>query len=89
MDPAARARKADASVPSEAARRTLLEISRVAMKNVTLTKAADEFLVRALRACGAQGGAVYMYDGAREELILVAQRGVPAEALEALRRSSE
>jgi PAS domain S-box-containing protein len=57
-------------------RRALLDLARAAMRNVTLAKAAQEFLGIIIRSVQAQAGTVYVYDEARNELLLAAHKGL-------------
>jgi len=55
------------------------------MRNVTLAKAAQEFLEIVMRTVQAEAGNVYMHDRARDELVLVAQKGLGRKILEKTR----
>jgi PAS domain S-box-containing protein len=55
------------------------------MRNVTLAKAAQEFLEIIIRSVQAEAGTVYVYDEARVELLLAAHKGLGAKIVEKTR----
>ncbi len=57
-------------------RRAFLELGRAAMRSDTLAKAAQEFLEIVVRSVQAEAGTFYAHDDARDELVLVAQKGL-------------
>lgn len=63
-------------------RRAFLELGRAAMRNVTLAKAAQEFLEIVVRSVQAEAGTVYAHDEARDELVLIAQKGLGRRLVE-------
>ncbi len=63
-------------------KRAFLELGRAAMRNVTLARAAQEFLEIVVRSVQAEAGAFYAHDDARDELVLVAQQGLGRRLVE-------
>lgn len=71
-----------AKTAEKVVRRALLELGRAAMRNVTLAKAAQEFLEIVVRSVQAEAGNVYAHDEARDELVLIAQKGLSQRLVE-------
>jgi PAS domain S-box-containing protein len=63
-------------------RRALLDLARAAMRNITLAKAAQEFLEIIIRSVQAEAGTVYVYDNTRNELLLAAHKGLSQKLVE-------
>jgi PAS domain S-box-containing protein len=63
-------------------RRAFLELGRAAMRNVTLAKAAQEFVEIVVRSVQAEAGTVYAHDEARDELVLIAHKGLGRRLVE-------
>lgn len=63
-------------------RRAFLELGRAAMRNVTLAKAAQEFVDIVMRSVQAEAGTVYAHDEARDELVLIAHKGLGKRLVE-------
>lgn len=72
----------DVRSPEGILRKAFLELGRAAMRSGSLAKAAQEFLEIVVRSVQAEAGAFYAHDDARDELVLVAQKGLGRRLVE-------
>jgi len=59
-----------------------LDLARAAMRNVTLAKAAQEFLEIVVKSVGGEAGTVYIYDEVQNDLLLAAHKGLGRKLIE-------
>jgi PAS domain S-box-containing protein len=77
------ARKASVDrTPEGILKKAFLELGRAAMRSGSLAKAAQEFLDIVVRSVQAEAGTFYAHDDARDELVLVAQKGLGKRLVE-------
>jgi PAS domain S-box-containing protein len=78
----AREKEQTAKTTERVVRRAFLELGRAAMRNVTLAKASQEFVEIVVRSVQAEAGTVYAHDEARDELVLIAHKGLGRKLVE-------
>jgi PAS domain S-box-containing protein len=72
----------DSRTPEGILKKAFLELGRAAMRSGSLAKAAQEFLDIVVRSVQAEAGTFYAHDDARDELVLVAQKGLGKRLVE-------